>query len=105
MKPGMEEKIMSKQRSSEKKCSKGGDVCRNTEKGPVLGDPPVWWRGPGWKSSQATKPSRGPDTVCLDSSISGNMEDRPVVPENVNSSSGNAVGRPVVLENVGSFEQ
>ena len=101
----MEEGKVSKQGSSESSCSKVKSTCNNFEEGPVLGDPPVWWRGPGWKSSQATKPSRGPDTVCLDSSISGNMEDRPVVPENVNSSSGNAVGRPVVLENVGSFEQ
>ena len=69
-KPGVEEKMMSKQRSSEKKCSKVESVCNNIEEGPVLGDPPVWWRGPGWKSNQATKPSRGPGAVSLASSTS-----------------------------------
>ena len=44
--------------------------------GPVLGGTPVWWRGPGWKSSQDTKPSRGPGAVSLASSPSGNMVDR-----------------------------
>ena len=64
---------MSKQRSSEKNCSKVKSVCNNIEEGPVLGDPPVWWRGPGWKSSQATKPSRGPGAVSLASSTSKNV--------------------------------
>ena len=50
----------------------------NFGEGPVLGGTPVWWRGSGWKSSQAMKPSRGPDAVSLASSPSGNMEGRPV---------------------------
>ena len=36
----------------------GEDAIISSE--PRLGDPSVWWRGPGWKSSQALKPSRGP---------------------------------------------
>ena len=42
---------------------KGGDAAQKQK--PGLGYPPVWWRGPGWKSSQATKPSRGPDLVSV----------------------------------------
>ena len=30
----------------------------------------MWWRGPGWKSNQATKPSRGPGAVSLARSTS-----------------------------------
>ena len=42
---------------------KGGDAAQKQKSG--LGYPPVWWRGPGWKSTQATKPSRGLDLVSL----------------------------------------
>ena len=49
--------------------------------GSVLGGTPVWWRGPGWKSSQASKPSRGPDAEDHSRSPNIDLVDRPVESE------------------------
>ena len=47
------------------------------DKNSGLGYPPAWWRGPGWKSSQASKPGRGPDLDKSSSSMAcGSPEDK-----------------------------